>query len=171
MDENFNLGPMSAAMRGSTILVHVLILSLLGIKLALAPGPPWWAVALGLLISIGTWLFMRPKAIRIDGEFLCLEFNLRKLRFGIGDIQNCRRLSYRDLGPTVRIGIGGLFGNFGIFMSKNFGSLHGYFCNGDALVFVEVKKGRSLLLSLDRPDDFVAALLKAKQSPAESGTR
>lgn len=171
MNENFELGPMSTGVFWSTIFVFALILGLLSINFFLPLGPPGWIVGLAIFLPIGTWLYMRPKAIRIDGDFLSLEFVLRKLRFGINDIQNCRCLSYSDLGPTVRVGIGGLFGNFGIFKSKNLGSVHGYFSNGESLVFIELKKGRSLLLSLDRPDAFLAALLKAKstQAPTERG--
>lgn len=58
----------------------------------------------------------------------------------------------------MRIGVGGLFGGFGYLWTTNRGMVEFYITRQDQFVLIDLRKGKSLLLSVDRPEEFVKAL-------------
>lgn len=64
----------------------------------------------------------------------------------------------RDYGFAVRIGVGGLWGGFGLLWTRP-KTFEMYVSRTDGLVIVECDNSRPLLITPERPEEFVHAVL------------
>jgi hypothetical protein len=123
-----------------------------------APVPGPWVACLMLFLAIGVWFYMRPQSFEVNDEFLVIRWPWRTRRIGRADIEATRRVAISDLGSVARVGVGGLWGAFGLFVTSREGSVAGYFCNSDKLLFIKLKGSRSLLISPEDPAGFLKHL-------------
>ena len=64
-----------------------------------------------------------------------------------------------EVGFGIRLfGAGGLWGVFGLCWSKGLGRFDAYLCRSDAMVLVAFHQRRPLLITPERPEEFIAAL-------------
>jgi len=64
---------------------------------------------------------------------------------------------------TVRLfGVGGFFGGYGLFWNRSLGVFYAYITNLKTLVFIKYDNGRKILLSPDRPQEFLEAVAHAQ---------
>src|SRR5258706_13257029 len=75
----------------------------------------------GLLLSalyLGVWLFMRPSSFALTDAALEVRFPLRRWiipRHEVAGVRVLERTTLRsELGAAVRVGVGGLWGTFGL---------------------------------------------------------
>ncbi len=109
-----------------------------------------------------TWLFLRPTAFEITSEALEVVWPLRRARIPRSDIRGASIVRAADLcdefGTLLRVGVGGLWGGFGLAWSSRGKHLGLYVSRQDAIVLVRCARARSLLITPERPEAFVATL-------------
>jgi hypothetical protein len=160
----FRLAPMSGLMRGLTCFLMLVPMALLAapvldprlFPLRLMGG----AFALGYAFI---WLYMRPSAFVVGPEGLDIRWPLRRRRIPRANLLGASEVGPEDLsrefGLLLRVGVGGLWGGFGLAWSSRGEHLSLYVSrHADGLVLVRGQGVRSLLLTPERPADFAAAL-------------
>jgi hypothetical protein len=117
------------------------------------------AVAIG---SLGVWLFYKPKALDLSKGELVIRFSMRELPFSRDEIVRAEVLTKAQLrtklGYALRVGVGGLFGVFGLLWTQKLGWVSVYVTTLEPWLLVTRKRGRPLLLS-PRDPEAVARLL------------
>jgi len=153
---------MSGSIRVITYIIEVLPLPLVYFGFANHnPGLFIWALFLILLIA-GVWLWMRPAHYELDGRALTIVWPLRKYVVLRSSISRARVLGRSDvkkeLGSALRIGVGGLFGGFGLLWTRRRGLIRFYITRVDTFVMIDRSNDRSLLISVDDPHGMVKEL-------------
>ena len=164
MTTEFRLAPMSAPI---AVLTWALLLLPVGLGVAGLRGPGGSPLALvGLVIAIGyafTWLYMRPRAFVVGDDGLDVVWPLRRRHIPREDVAGASEVRPADLrgefGVLLRVGVGGLWGGFGLAWSSRGKHLALYVSrHADGFVLVRCGRSRSLLITPERPAAFVAAL-------------
>ncbi len=158
----FRLPPMSPMMRTLTFIMLALPL-LLGAMGYFASSQVLLNIAgLIILLVIGVWLGMRPTGYEVDSTSLTLRWPIRSKKFPKNRILAARIVGTdelrAELGQAMRIGVGGLFGAFGYLWTSNRGMVEFYITGQDRFVLIDLRGGKTLLLSVERPEEFVNAL-------------
>lgn len=160
----FRLAPMSGLIRGMTF-----VLILVPIGFLAAPLLDWRSfplAPLGGAIALSyafIWLYMRPSAFVVTPEGLDIVWPLRRRRIPKANLVGASEVGRGDLrrefGLLLRVGAGGLWGGFGLAWSSRGEHLSLYVSrHADGFVLVRARGARSLLITPERPADFVAAL-------------
>jgi hypothetical protein len=160
----FRLAPMSGLIRGMTC-----VLILVPISFLTAPflDRRFFPLALlGAVIALSyafIWLFMRPSAFVVTPDGLDIVWPLRRRRIPRANLAGANEVGREDLrrefGLLLRVGVGGLWGGFGLAWSSRGEHLGLYVSrHADGFVLVRARGPRSLLITPERPADFVAAL-------------
>jgi hypothetical protein len=109
-----------------------------------------------ILLIISVWLWMRPTHYIVDNTGLTVVWPLRKYHIPRSRIKEVRVLDTKqvkkEIGFAIRIGVGGLFGGFGLLWSKKRGFIRFYITRIDGFVIIEQRKGRPLLINVDNPE-------------------
>ncbi len=164
----FTTPPMTSLMRILTVIVMALPVILGGIGYYASNRVLLNVAGFIILIIIGVWFFMRPSGYQVDSAGLTIRWPVRSKRISRSEILAARVLETDELsgelGQAMRIGIGGLFGGFGYLWTTNRGMVEFYITRQDQFVLMDLRKGKSLLLSVDRPKEFVQALIPIPDS-------
>jgi hypothetical protein len=181
MKREFRQAPMDRLLLGLTLLVLALPVGLAAFSLSSGRSV---LLAAGLLTALvaPVWLWMRPRRLVVDEHALTIAFPLRAIvvpRTAIAAARVLDRVGLRsELGRAMRVGVGGLFGGFGLLRTQKRGWMRFYITRTDRLVFVDVKAGgRCYLLSAANPDALAAALstttpdLDVVQAPSVRATQ
>lgn len=134
----------------------------LGLRELPAVNGVYWSVA-GLIavgsaaLVLGTWRYGRPSAFVLTDEALRIQWPGRSREIPWADVLDAREISKRELGMVLRwCGVGGLFGAFGLFYAHKVGNLDIYATRSDGLVLLARRGRRGLLITPDRPAEFVS---------------
>jgi hypothetical protein len=118
-------------------------------------------VACVALLYTGVWLAWRPTRFEIDGVSLRIMWPMRVRAIARRTIGQARTMTGRQLrdryGLGLRIGVGGLWGNFGLLKTRAT-TFSMWVSRTDRLVVVDVAGARPLLVTPEEPDRFVEAL-------------
>lgn len=121
-----------------------------------------------VLLFASIWLFMRPSHFELNEDALEIVWPLRRRSIPRAEIAGARQLSaaaFRsEFGYGMRFGAGGLWGGFGQLRTarETFGL---WVSRTDSFVLVALAGGeRSLLLTPERPEEFVTELLRTERS-------
>mmetsp|Transcript_13584 Transcript_13584/g.29898 ORF Transcript_13584/g.29898 Transcript_13584/m.29898 type:complete len:177 (-) Transcript_13584:201-731(-) len=151
--QNFDLAPMSPAIRALTALVTAI--PVFTFILALTRKEPLPLIGLSssiVAVYVLSWVYIRPSGLMLTTETLALKFPGRKLQIPITDIREVRLLSAQqakdELGIAVRIGLGGLWGVFGWLWTSRRGTLDVYITRLDDYMLIERRVGRPMLLTV-----------------------
>jgi hypothetical protein len=145
------------------LLALPLLFAVLG---AQAPGPAvpvlWAIVGLLVLLYVVVWLCARPSRFEVHPDGLMIVWPARRRLIRRADIASARVLVpgqfRREFGFGARVGVGGLWGGFGWVWTSRRGLLDLYVSRTDGCVLVERRSGRALLITPERPEEFVRAL-------------
>jgi hypothetical protein len=160
----FRLATMSGLIFGMTCALLLVPIGFLAAPLLdprLFPlAPIGGAVALGYAFI---WLCMRPSAFVVTPEGLDVVWPLQRRHIPGTDILGATEVRSPDLraefGTLLRVGVGGLWGGFGLAWSSRGKHLGLYVSrHADGFVLVRCRGTRSLLVTPERPAAFVAAL-------------
>jgi hypothetical protein len=163
----FRLAPMSGLIFGMTCALLLVPIGFLAAPLfdaRLFPLAPVGAVI--ALLHAFIWLYMRPNAFVLGPEGLDILWPLRRRRIPraklLGASEIGREALREEFGLLLRVGAGGLWGGFGLAWSSR-GEYLGLYVSrhADGFVLVRCRGARSLLITPERPDAFVAALPSA----------
>lgn len=108
------------------------------------------------------WLWMRPRAFVVAPGALVVEWPLRARTIPAADVAGVRTVTAaelrRELGLALRIGVGGLFGGFGMLWSRRGGLVDFYVTRLDEFVWIARRTQRPLLVSPEDAAGFAEAL-------------
>ena len=152
---SYPLAPMSrfiAVLTGVLLLIPVLLLAtglvLIGVLVA--------------LLYLWAWLWMRPRHFELTEDALIIAWPTRSRRIARQDIRGARTIVAKDFraqyGLAARIGIGGLWGGFGLLWTRP-QTFDMYISRTDGLVILELSGARPLLITPERPEQFVRDLV------------
>lgn len=109
------------------------------------------------------WFAMRPKEFVVESDGLTIQWPVRRRRIDRAAITAARVLDRpqlrQELGRILRIGAGGLGGGFG-WASTARGVVELWVSRTDWMVLVECTGRRSLLITPEDPERFVAELVR-----------
>jgi len=162
--DSYALAPMSTSMRLTTALCLLGGVALPVIMVISTPVEfARWFVPVTTVLLWGTfagvWAFGRPWRFDILPVGLEIVWPLRRKLIAAGDIVEAAMVDRDQLGSMIRLfGAGGLFGGFGLFRSSRLANLDVYISRSDGLVLIRRRSARPLLISPQRPEDFVRAM-------------
>ena len=111
------------------------------------------AIALGLLLGV-----YRPRRMEISPLGLLLVWPMRSTLIRPEDIKS---IDFAGPGKTGRVcrvlGMGGLFGTFGLCRCRQYGLINAYLARRDGRVIIVLNTGRPLLVTPDRAEQFLVA--------------
>jgi hypothetical protein len=113
-------------------------------------------------LYLGVWLYARPTRFEVAADALRIVWPVRRQSIPRDEVSSARLTDARairsEFGWAVRIGAGGLWGGFGWLWTTRRGLVDFYVSRTDGLVLLERRGGRPLLLTPERPAEFVRAL-------------
>jgi hypothetical protein len=164
MTMRFALAPMDPLIRVLTLICYAIPIGLAAA--ALRAPMPVGGVLLGVsgfmvVLYAIVWLWFRPRAFVVTPDTIDIEWPLRRRRIDRSAIVSVRVLDHDDLrenlGRIVRIGAGGLWGGFGLARTSQ--GLHELWISRvDRVVWIRCAGRRSLLITPEDPDRFIAEL-------------
>jgi hypothetical protein len=163
----FPLAPMSGLILGMTCVLFLVPIGFLAAPLFDSGLSPQALVGGVIALSYAfIWLYMRPSAFVVGPEGLDIVWPLRRRRIPraklVGASEIGREALRQEFGLLLRVGAGGLWGGFGLAWSRRGQHLGLYVSrHADGFVLVRCRGTRSLLITPERPDAFVAALPSA----------
>lgn len=118
--------------------------------------------ALVLIGSFGVWVFYKPRSFELTESELLLTFPMREIPIARDDITGARVLRRADirttLGFAMRVGVGGLFGVFGLLWTSKLGWVRIYVTTTDGWLLVSRRNALPLLISPKDPEAMRRAL-------------
>lgn len=151
-----------AAMTGFVLVIPVAFLAIAW-KTPSLQTPMLIAAGAILALSLLTWLVARPKRFVVDDLGLTVEWPLWHRVIPKDGIKTVRVLDAEGvktvLGTAARVGVGGLFGVFGLLRTSRLGWVSCYITTTAPLLLVERAGGRPLLVSPIEPEA-IARLLR-----------
>jgi len=150
---------MNGMIRGLTGALLLLPVAFVAIGLS-ASGPGagvllYTGIAVALLY-LGVYLYSRPLRFEVDEQALTVVWCVRRRRIARSAVRSVTPLGME--GFKARIGVGGLWGMFGWLWTSQEGLLDVYVSRTDGWVIAEIEGARPLVLSPERPAEFVAVL-------------
>jgi len=92
-----------------------------------------------------------PKSYTVTDYSVIIQRKLKPLELKINQINDLQEISKSDLSGTIRtFGVGGLFGYFGKFYNRKYGTMNWYVTQNKNRVLIELKNGKKYIIS---PDD------------------
>jgi hypothetical protein len=120
------------------------------------------------LVIAGTGLLGRPLRFEVDERALRIVWPLRSRQIQLQSIQKVELISgeafRRMYGLGVRIGIGGLWGSFGLLRTAR-ETFSMWVSRSDRYVLVRVEGSRALLITPAEPEEFIASLARGAGIP------
>ena len=162
MNQSFALAPMSPLIRGLTLALGSLPL-ILGLWALISRQPVDIFTCL-LLIALyaAVWWGCRPSRFVLVSQHLAIVFPGWQRRIPRADIASVRIITAaafrQEFGLALRICVGGLWGGFGWLWTSRRGLVEFYISQLDTFVLIERSQGRTLLLTPEHPQQFVAAM-------------
>ena len=159
--KSFRLALMSPQILTITTVLLVLPLALFSGALF---GGRFLAVPALIVVGIYVWVWLRfrPRRFVVHERSMEVIWPMKRRSIPRADISSVRLLDRAELrqeiGSGLRVGAGGLWGGFGWCWTSKRGLLDLYVSRTDGLVLVERRARRPLLLTPERPDEFVRAL-------------
>jgi hypothetical protein len=159
MTRLFPLAPMSGLFLGLTVVLWALpLVFLAGGTSVLAPV----LVPTGCFLVVvygSVWLWWRPSRFELSPEGLQVVFPLRSKKTPAQKMASVERIDSDELkrryGRLVRVGAGGLWGGFGWLWGPG-RWVEFYISRMDGWVLITRPDGAPLLITPDRPDEFVS---------------
>lgn len=109
-----------------------------------------------LLIYFFVYAF-RPGNYTLTTDKLIVHRPLTNVNINLTEIKSVEQIDKEKLGQTLRtFGVGGLFGYFGKFANKKFGSMTWYATRRDKAVLITTVDNKRIVLTPDNPEEFVA---------------
>lgn len=92
-----------------------------------------------------------PRSYTVTEYSVIIQRIIKPLELKINQINDLKEISRSDLSGTIRtFGVGGLFGYFGKFYNRKYGTMNWYVTQNKNRVLIELKNGKKYIIS---PDD------------------
>jgi hypothetical protein len=110
------------------------------------------------------WLRFRPTHFTVRPDAIEVVWPLKRRTIPRADISSVRLLDKhgikQETGWALRVGAGGLWGGFGWLWTQRRGIVQMYISRLDGFVWIDRVGGRPWLITPDRPEIFIRALLE-----------
>ena len=158
---SYNLAPMSQGIRILTLVMLALPVVFLAAG-ALGAGPLLIPGLFIVVLYLWIWTRFRPTCFILHPGFIEVVWPLKRREIRRESITDVRIMGKKEfcseLGPSMRIGAGGLWGGFGWLWTQKRGIVQFYITRTDQFVWIERRNARPWLITPDRPEEFVQAL-------------
>jgi len=141
---------------------------LLALPLALLVGALFAGYTLSLialiLVTIYAWVWLRfrPSRFVVDERSFEVIWPMKRRAISRSDISRARLIDrdtmQRELGSSLRIGAGGLWGGFGWLWTQRRGLVQMYVSRTDFFIWIERASGGPWIVTPEQPENFVRAL-------------
>jgi len=164
---SFRLAPMSPVIRVLTLVMLALPLLFLAIA---AHGDRQALVPALFIIAIYVWVWtrFRPSQFILHSGTIEVVWPLKRREIRRETISDVRLIGCQDLknevGFCMRVGAGGLWGGFGWLWTQKRDIVQMYITRTDRFVWIERRNERPWLISPERPEEFVQALMRSTAS-------
>ena len=144
--------------------ITLLVIGLLPlfVILSLSGAPLWTGAAIVAATCVGTWFCMRPTGFVVAHDSIEIVWPLRRWQIQKSALSSVRLVESPELksilGLALRVGVGGLWGTFGLLWTSKRGWVSCYVSRVDDLVWIERRGARPLLLSPENPREVVRLL-------------
>jgi hypothetical protein len=102
-----------------------------------------------------------PNNYSISFDKLLIHRMLGDVEIDRNSIQSVQEIDESQVKNSIRtFGVGGLFGNFGTFWNGKLGKMTWYVTRKNNFVLVETKDQKKIILTPDKPQEFVASFKK-----------
>lgn len=122
----------------------------------------YWVTVLVIVLLISTYVISlgySPRAYQITEDTLSINRLFYNANYERRKIEKVEMLSNEQMGFAIRtFGVGGLFGYFGYFASKNQGSMLWYATQREKFVMIHLEGNKKIVLTPDDPIGFVSDL-------------
>jgi len=157
----FRIAPMDPPILWITTLI--LALPLVLVAGALFSGSYLSVISLILVaLYVWVWVRFRPSRFTVDEHSFTVIWPLKRRTIPRGEIISARLIEREELrkeiGPSVRIGAGGLWGGFGWLWTQRRGIVQMYVSRTDFCIWIERLNGRPMIVTPEQPERFVHAL-------------
>ncbi len=155
--------PMSGAIKIITYIIWTVPFLLVYLAVAKDESTLFTVAIFFILLMTWVWLWMRPTHYMLDSKALTIVWPLRKYVMLKSSISGVRILDKKqikeELGLAIRIGVGGLFGGFGLLWTRKRGLIRFYITRLDDFIMIDRLADRSLLISVDDPQRMLKELV------------
>jgi len=122
----------------------------------------FWVTVLTIVLLVATYaisLGYSPRGYQITEDMLVINRLFYNAKYERRKIEKVEMLSNEQMGFAIRtFGVGGLFGYFGYFASKNQGSMLWYATQREKFVMIHLDGNKKIVLTPDDPIGFVSDL-------------
>ncbi len=102
---------------------------------------------------------LRPKNYSVSSDKLLIHRMIGNIEIDRNNIQSVQEIDESQVKNSTRtFGVGGFFGSFGKFWNSKLGNMTWYITRKNNFVLVETKDQKKIVLTPDRPAEFVAFL-------------
>lgn len=145
----------------TTIIVSAILLAVLISVFFLTPSDGQneakYVSIIPIIISIVVYL-LRPNNYSVSADKLLIHRMLGNIEIDRNSIQSVQEIDVSKVKNSLRtFGVGGFFGSFGKFWNASLGNMTWYVTRKNNFVLVETKDKKKIILTPDKPDEFVAS--------------
>ena len=145
----------------TTIIVFVIILAIMISIFFLTPeNEQDMAILFAFVPLISTIVVyvLRPNNYSISSNKLLIHRAISNVEIDRNNIQSVREIEDSQVKNSIRtFGVGGFFGSFGRFWNSTLGNMTWYITRKNNFVLVETKDQKKIILTPDKPEEFVAS--------------
>ena len=116
------------------------------------------SLAILLIIAFIVVYLLRPNNYSVSSDKLLIHRAISNIEIDRNNIQMVKEIDESQVKNSIRtFGVGGFFGNFGKFWNSTLGNMTWYVTRKNNFVLVETKDQKKIILTPDKPEEFVAS--------------
>ena len=105
---------------------------------------------------------LRPNNYSVSADKLLIHRIISSVKIDRNNIRSVQEIDESQVKNSIRtFGMGGFFGSFGKFWNSTLGSMTWYVIRKNNFVLVETKDQKKIILTPDKPEEFVASFKKS----------
>jgi hypothetical protein len=144
-----------------TILLFLVIIAALIPSILFTPEEARYTIIFTLIL-VGSLLviafLIRPNNYSVSSDKLLIHRMLDDVEIDRNNIKSVQEIDESQVKNSIRtFGVGGFFGSFGKFWNSKLGKMTWYVTRKNNFVLVETKDQKKIILTPDKPEEFVAS--------------
>lgn len=158
----FPLAKMDGGIRALTYMLFVLPPACVALAILSGQTSLYLTALFIVLMFLVTWIWSRPTSFMVTPHALRIIWPSRRREYARVDIVGAARITPGELrqefGMLLRVGVGGLWGGFGLLWSFRGKHVAMYISRSRDMVLVRFREHMPLLVTPESPDEFVRML-------------
>lgn len=145
----------------TTIIISAILLAVLILVFFLTPADGQnvaKSVSIIPIIAFIVVYLLRPNNYSVSADKLLIHRMINNVEINRNNIQSVQEIDESQVKNSIRtFGVGGFFGSFGKFWNSTLGNMTWYVTRKNNFVLVETKDQKKIILTPDKPEEFVAS--------------